>query len=625
MSITTAGHMKQALPINQTRFESILRTIWSSGPRRSGDIRPRLGLAISGGVDSMALASLCSNTRASGDLAPSFTAFVVDHRLRKDSHEEAHEVAKTLESLKINTRVLRLDWDVEYPERLVNLESAARKKRFQALGRACRDMSIASLLLAHHGDDQAETVLSRLVNGYVGSGLRGIKSEGDIPECHGVYGVSQSGRPHVLRSNHLETASAPMPIEGGGVQIYRPLLEFRKSELIATCQQNSVRWFEDPTNEDKTLTIRNAVRALLRTDRLPTSLSTAALRQTAVRVEGLVEAREQAAETIFNACKIELDMCSSSLTVQYPSNIRELLLHDSPGATREAKYVAAILIRRLLSLVSPKPTIELQSLDLAVQYSFPFLLGDETEERMLDMTSVNVASVIITRLEPAETGAEGADPQYKTPLPQSDFITTTFDCRIQMLNPDKNLTLIPACRVRDRTVIPTWTDWQLANGCFWIRIRYRPFNHTPGCTVSLRLLRQKDIVDVRERDPKAAILLQKLLRQTAPGKRRFNLPVIVESIEITAESGAAELREKVCALPTIGWAMPGWRAGSDEQDMSSPWGYECRYKAIDFGKGKAHSIKRIYRHPRRVKGRSSRRKSVEAIDQTEQSVWTLER
>lgn len=172
--------------------------------------------------------------------------------------------------LDIPTDVLGIAW----PEGLnakeaSNFESLARKYRFQALGRACRDHDIQSLFLAHHCDDQAETVLMRMMNGHRQDGLCGMRLSGNIPECRGVYGVHQSGvldhrmapasKTEVDRgiglnkSRSLDSStgamlstksSIRMPIESGGVKIYRPLLGFSKQELRSTCEANGMSWFE---------------------------------------------------------------------------------------------------------------------------------------------------------------------------------------------------------------------------------------------------------------------------------------------------------------------------------------------------------------------------------------------
>lgn len=543
----------------------------------------------------------------------------------------------------IEARVLKLEWDVDNPQHLVNLESIARQKRFQALGRACKDSNIKSLLLAHHGNDQAETVLSRLVNKYEGSGLRGIKAEGKIPECHGIHGVSGSGWPCNLclgqgwsfdsSPTRMQSSSAPMQVESGGIRIYRPLLGFSKSSLITTCIQNGVHWFEDATNADETLTIRNTIRHLLQEKRLPEALSTGALIQMAYRVAERAQSRDETADMIFNSCKIEMDMCSSSLVVQYPSSIRDMLLKDdqigqtgqtdrmhqiSATAIHQAEHLAALVVRRLLSLISPKPGIELQTLDLAVKYSFPFLADKLIEIETANVTSLNVASVVITKTVAAETNTEDAMSQIanckEMPTPRvgptgNGFHPTVFKFEVQRPKMPTGLTLLPASLSRDRSVLPTWTEWSLFHGRFWIRIRYRPFNLTPSHSISLRLLKEEDITNVRDRDAveegragRASNLnsLRGLLNQTAAGKSRYTLPVIIESFNVRSKPDSVEVKENVCALPTIGWGMSGWEAGSQDKDMSSSWEWECRYRAVEFGEGESHSFERI-NPPRRRK------------------------
>lgn len=159
----------------------------------------------------MALASLCKEAtdpssmfacpREANDSArtrPRFTAFIVDHRLRSHSTQEARDVSSEISRLGIESRILDLDWTKHGdPRALPNLESVARRLRFQALGRACLKRGIDSLLLAHHRDDQAETVMLRVLAGYGGAGLRGIRAEAAIPECAGLYGVDHSGRPEL--------------------------------------------------------------------------------------------------------------------------------------------------------------------------------------------------------------------------------------------------------------------------------------------------------------------------------------------------------------------------------------------------------------------------------------------
>lgn len=69
------------------------------------------------------------------------------------------------------------------------METKARLVRYEALARTCIKNDIKHIVLAHHADDQAETVLMRLIKESGTAGLAGIQTTGPIPECTGIYGA----------------------------------------------------------------------------------------------------------------------------------------------------------------------------------------------------------------------------------------------------------------------------------------------------------------------------------------------------------------------------------------------------------------------------------------------------
>lgn len=92
--------------------------------------------------------------------------------------------------------VLTLQWPPEvHPTQLRNFETQARMLRYRALGIACRDRSIRSLLLAHHMDDQAESALMRIAQlSYRSRSVRPMaESVVNLPETWGIHGVHESG------------------------------------------------------------------------------------------------------------------------------------------------------------------------------------------------------------------------------------------------------------------------------------------------------------------------------------------------------------------------------------------------------------------------------------------------
>ncbi|KAG0292077.1 hypothetical protein BGZ96_004564 [Linnemannia gamsii] len=156
-----------------------------------------VGIAVSGGVDSMALAtllarhySLQSNTR--------LHAFIVDHKLRNNSTEEANYVAQQVQKLNVVPHVLTLDWSTpdsleldhhssnfnskqqlgetpQKPEK-AHLETKARLRRYKAIAQQCYGLAIEDLFVGHHAGDQVETTLFRFSRASGIDGLAGVQS-----------------------------------------------------------------------------------------------------------------------------------------------------------------------------------------------------------------------------------------------------------------------------------------------------------------------------------------------------------------------------------------------------------------------------------------------------------------
>ncbi|MFE0757766.1 tRNA lysidine(34) synthetase TilS [Inquilinus sp. NPDC058860] len=167
----------------------------------------RLAVAVSGGPDSMALSLLaaCWVRQRGGQIL----ALTVDHRLRPDSTAEAAATGASLTRHDIPHRILT--W-TDAPARASQDE--ARRARYALLDRACREAGIRDLLVAHHREDQAETVLLRLAKGSGVDGLAGM--------------------------------AAWRPTPWG--RLLRPLLDLPKARLIATCAGFGVVPVDDPSN-----------------------------------------------------------------------------------------------------------------------------------------------------------------------------------------------------------------------------------------------------------------------------------------------------------------------------------------------------------------------------------------
>lgn len=177
---------------------------------------PALVLAVSGGPDSVALMWLAARWKRGLARGPQLTVVTVDHGLRPEAAREAREVKRLAAELGLAHRTLR--WRGAKPN--TGLPAAAREARYRLLAQAARNAGASHVLTAHTRDDQAETLLMRLVRG---SGLAGLSAMTRLTERDGVV-------------------------------LVRPLLDVPKSQLIATLRRAKIGFADDPTNRDTAFT-----------------------------------------------------------------------------------------------------------------------------------------------------------------------------------------------------------------------------------------------------------------------------------------------------------------------------------------------------------------------------------
>lgn len=171
----------------------------------------RIACAVSGGVDSTALLLLLAQwcQHAGHELL----VLTIDHGLRPESFEEAEAVMRQARLLELKGRVLR--WQGSKPAGAV--QKPARQARYELLSRCCREEAVLHLAVAHHADDQAETLALRLQSGSGLTGLAGMSAVRYLPD----------------------------------LRLIRPLLGIPKSRLEATMRQHGQEWSEDPSNQDE--------------------------------------------------------------------------------------------------------------------------------------------------------------------------------------------------------------------------------------------------------------------------------------------------------------------------------------------------------------------------------------
>ena len=131
------------------------------------DIQNSFITAVSGGPDSLALAFLTKIYSIKNNVNNNY--YIVDHKLRKESTQEARKVQKILNKLNIKSEILT--WNGKKPKS--NIQSSARKKRYNLLFSKCKKLKIDNIVLGHHLDDLFENFFIRMVRG---SGLKGLVS-----------------------------------------------------------------------------------------------------------------------------------------------------------------------------------------------------------------------------------------------------------------------------------------------------------------------------------------------------------------------------------------------------------------------------------------------------------------
>ncbi len=185
---------------------------------------PAIVLAVSGGPDSIALMWLAARWRRAMTHGPRLIAVTVDHGLRSEAAREARDVKRLAKELDLPHRTLR--WTGTKPK--TGLPAAARAARYGLLAKAARAGGATHILTAHTRDDQAETLLMRMLRG---SGIAGL-------------------------------AAMARESERDGVRLARPLLGISKSQLVATLNRAKITFADDPTNRDAAYT-RPRLRALM--------------------------------------------------------------------------------------------------------------------------------------------------------------------------------------------------------------------------------------------------------------------------------------------------------------------------------------------------------------------------
>jgi tRNA(Ile)-lysidine synthase len=234
----------------------------------------KVGLAVSGGGDSMALLHLARAWAAENN-CELFVA-TVNHGLRSEAHAETEMVQRACKRMGIKCTTLTWSgWD-----KAGNLQDAARRARIDLINAWAQNIGLNAVATGHTADDQAETFLLRLARG---SGVDGLSGMATLRERDGMIW-------------------------------FRPLLTFRRAELRRFLKSKRVKWVDDPSNDDDSydrIKMRKAQSALdalgLTIDRLVETTTRMSTARRALERITKSHAHEVTTPTRFGTVKIDIE------------------------------------------------------------------------------------------------------------------------------------------------------------------------------------------------------------------------------------------------------------------------------------------------------------------------------
>jgi len=263
----------------------------------TGDPHCSVLLAVSGGPDSMALLDLVRRSWAGTVMVAT-----IDHGLRPESRDEAAMVARHCAELGVSHAILRPATAIQG-----SVQAVARAARYALLEAHAAATAAAFIVTAHHADDQLETMLMRLARGSGVSGLAGIRA--------------RNGR------------------------IIRPLLGFRKAELVDHCRSAGIPFVDDPSNANPDFDRVRMREALIRFDVVDPAMATRSATALAQAAEALNWIVEREAPTAIVAGKGEVRLVATD----YPDAVLRGLVLDCLDRVQPGIMARGPALDRLLA------------------------------------------------------------------------------------------------------------------------------------------------------------------------------------------------------------------------------------------------------------------------------------
>jgi tRNA(Ile)-lysidine synthase len=295
-------------------------------------------VAVSGGADSTALLLAIAELKTHHKLYVSVCVAHLDHGLRKSSRKDAKWVADLAAKLGFRSVIGRAKVAEDARADGDNLEQAARQARYAFLERTAKRVSANYVLTGHTMDDQAETVLMRLMRGSASPGLGGMEAL----------------RPLAKNSS---------------IKLVRPLLWARRVETEAYCRLRKTEFLSDEMNDDQSFVrvkVRKQLLPLMQSfnNRIVEAISRTA---TQLREDGAVLVSDSDALLQRAAVSNEGDEKPAALDVKVladaPSALRRRALRqwlsNARGNTRRLEMVHMLAVEKLLEGYAGGRVVEL--------------------------------------------------------------------------------------------------------------------------------------------------------------------------------------------------------------------------------------------------------------------------
>ena len=321
----------------------------------------------------------------------------------------------------------------------------------------------------------------------------------------------------------LDSLNGAIKIFGvGGVMIHRPLLAFTKQDLIDTCKAYAIPYVLDPTNDDATYTVRNAVRRLRKDYSLPLALRHSRLLTTMSRASTAQEVFEARVSSFLRFIRIlNFDLRSGIASIQIPEVFATLCRVDRKAAN-------AVVVQ-LTQLVLPNLGIgqtgrQLSENVKAADYLYPLTQTSARHESQAPRTFTWRG----VRFDLIEVGA----------------LNRSLPSRIWGLSRMLPNTRMPLTVTGDFTVCPdAGLDGQyesrtvLWDNRYWVKLSSN--SQTLIQQVRIRRYAAVDAAEVyKQMGRSETAYLAKQLHESAPGAIRYTLPVLT-------------INDKVIAFPTL--------------------------------------------------------------------------